>query len=82
MMQSFAVVPAGKAKLEKRERVGFDASLRTNSKYDAKYLRATAVHTRTATWSPTVGEVKLVKVGPRTPKLGALLVELADKFNK
>jgi hypothetical protein len=83
MFQSFAVVPAGKAHgTGKRDRVGFDKSLRTNSKFDAKYLRASAVHTRTAVWAAPTGEVKLVKVGPRKPTMATKLAALQDMFNR
>jgi hypothetical protein len=68
MQQSFTVVPAGTAKLEKRSRVGFDVSLRKNSKCHDKFLRAAAVHVQTAVWAKPTGVTTLVKVGPRKPK--------------
>lgn len=33
-------------------------------------------------WSKTVGEVRLIKVGPRQPKLADKLQGLAARFNK
>jgi hypothetical protein len=81
MRQTFTVVPAGTAKLEKRERVGFDASLRKNSKCHDKYLRAAAVHVQSAVWAKPTGVTTLVKVGPRVPKMATKLAQLQDKFN-
>jgi hypothetical protein len=40
---------------------GFDVSLRTTSRFDAKYLRATAYHGKTAVWAPVTGKVTLIK---------------------